>query len=145
MGPQPPYQPNGKKAVARKRPKLNYRLKSPETVRADLLETLDYRYPGKDIEITIEQPEYTSVCPMTGLPDFGKITICYIPELKLVELKSLKFYLLQYRDVGIFYEHVVNAILNHLVERLQPKQMAVTGTFTARGGITTTVKAFYEK
>ena len=131
--------------MVRKHPKLNYRAKDPETVRAELLDVIDYQYTGKDIEITIEQPEYTSVCPMTGLPDFGKITINYIPDQKLVELKSLKFYLLQYRDVGIFYEHVVNLILNHLVERLHPKELAVSGEFTARGGITTRVKAAYEK
>ncbi len=111
----------------------------------DLLEVIDYEYSGKDIDITIEQPEYTSVCPMTGLPDFGKIILRYVPDRHLVELKSLKFYLLQYRDVGIFYEHVVNRILDHLVERLNPKQMTVTGEFTARGGITTQVKAHYEK
>ncbi|PIU50172.1 MAG: 7-cyano-7-deazaguanine reductase [Desulfobacterales bacterium CG07_land_8_20_14_0_80_52_14] len=131
--------------MVRKHPKLNYRAKGPETVRSELLDVIDYQYTGKDIEITIEQPEYTSVCPMTGLPDFGKITINYIPDQKLVELKSLKFYLLQYRDVGIFYEHVVNLILNHLVERLHPKELAVSGEFTARGGITTRVKAAYEK
>jgi 7-cyano-7-deazaguanine reductase len=131
--------------MARKHPKLNYRAKGPETVQADRLEVIDYRYAGKGIEITIEQPEYTSVCPMTGLPDFGKITIWYIPDRKLVELKSLKFYLLQYRNVGIFYEHLVHHILDHLVERLEPKQMAVSGEFSARGGITTTVKAVYEK
>jgi 7-cyano-7-deazaguanine reductase len=131
--------------MARRNPKLNYRAKSPESVSPDLLEVIDYQYTGKDIEISIDQPEYTSVCPMTGLPDFGKITIVYTPGRKLVELKSLKFYLLQYRNVGIFYEHAVNLILNHLAGRLDPKQMVVSGEFTARGGITTKVKALYEK
>ncbi|MBW1776085.1 MAG: NADPH-dependent 7-cyano-7-deazaguanine reductase QueF [Deltaproteobacteria bacterium] len=131
--------------MARKHPKLNYRARGPETVSPDLLEVIDYRYAGKDIEITIEQPEYTSVCPMTGLPDFGKITIFYIPNRSLVELKSLKFYLLQYRNVGIFYEHLVHHILDHLVARVDPKTMTVSGEFTPRGGITTRVKAVYEK
>ncbi len=81
---------------------------------------------------------------MTGLPDFGRIIIEYIPNTKIVELKSLKFYLLQYRNVGIFYEHVVNQILNHLVAVVGPKQMKVIGDFTSRGGITTRVTARYE-
>jgi len=114
----------------------------PETVDKDALEVLEYAYGAqRDIEITIEQPEFTSVCPLSGLPDFGSITICYVPKDKIVELKSLKYYLLQYRNVGIFYEHVVNHILNDLVHVLAPKSLKVIGTFTPRGGITTTVRA----
>ena len=81
---------------------------------------------------------------MTGLPDFGCITIRYIPGEKIVELKSLKFYLLQYRNVGIFYEHVVNRILDDLVSVLDPRQMEVIGDFTSRGGITSSISAVYE-
>jgi 7-cyano-7-deazaguanine reductase len=81
---------------------------------------------------------------MTGLPDFGAIVISYRPDQKIIELKSLKYYLLQYRNVGIFYEHVVNRILNDLVATLAPKRMEVTGKFTARGGINTNVIAVYE-
>ena len=111
-----------------------------------ILKTIDYRYAGqRDIDIVIRQPEFTSVCPMTGLPDFGCITISYTPDKKVVELKSLKFYLLQYRNVGIFYEHVVNRILDDLAEILHPKQMEVEGEFTARGGITTKVTAAYKE
>ena len=118
---------------------------SPDTVHADVLEAIEYHYRlERDIDIVIEQPEFTSVCPMTGLPDFGTIAISYRPNEKLIELKSLKYYLLQYRNVGIFYEHVVNHILNDLVATLAPKQMEVTGKFTARGGINTTVTAVYE-
>jgi len=118
---------------------------SPEQVRTEILEVIDYEYSGRrDIDIAIEQPEYTSVCPRTGLPDFGRIMIRYRPKNKIVELKSLKFYLLQYRNVGIFYEHVVNRILDDLVGVLDPKRMEVIGDFSARGGITTTVKAQYE-
>ncbi|MBW1812971.1 MAG: NADPH-dependent 7-cyano-7-deazaguanine reductase QueF [Deltaproteobacteria bacterium] len=98
----------------------------------------------RDIEICIEQPEFTSVCPMTGLPDFGTITIKYQPKNKIIELKSLKVYLLQFRNVGIFYEHVVNQILDNLVSVLEPKWLEVSGDFTARGGITTKVKAEYK-
>jgi len=124
---------------------MNY-LKSEglESVSAAILDPINYQYRGKrDIEITICQPEYTSLCPMTGLPDVGCITIQYTPDLKIIELKSLKFYLLQYRNVGVFYEHLVNRILDDLAEILKPKQMSVTGDFTARGGITTCVKATY--
>jgi 7-cyano-7-deazaguanine reductase len=117
-----------------------------ETVKRDLLDTIDYLYAAKrDIEITVEQPEYTSVCPMTGLPDSGSIIIRYCPDQRLVELKSLKYYLLQYRNVGIFYEHVVNRILEDLVAVLAPKFLEVSGRFTARGGITTNVTAVFKE
>ena len=124
---------------------VNYNIKTPDTVKIDLLTIIDYEYKKvRDIDITIQQPEFTSVCPMTGLPDFGCITIRYIPNNKIVELKSLKFYMLQYRNVGIFYEHVVNNILNDLVEVLNPKWMEVAGNFTSRGGITTKVAVEYK-
>jgi len=125
--------------------RIGYNIDSPDIVKTDILETMDYKYKEqRDIDITIQQPEFTSVCPMTGLPDFGCITIRYRPDIKIVELKSLKFYILQYRNVGIFYEHVVNKILNDLVEALHPKYMEITGDFTARGGIITKVTATYE-
>ncbi len=118
---------------------------SPDTVKAEVLEAIEYKYRlERDIDIVIEQPEFTSVCPMTGLPDFGTIAISYRPDQKIIELKSLKYYLLQYRNVGIFYEHVVNHILSDLVAALSPKRMEVTGRFTARGGINTNVTAVYE-
>jgi len=120
---------------------------SPDSVAVeDVLEAIPYQYQGRrNIDITIQQPEFTSLCPMTGLPDFGTIIIKYRPAKKIIELKSLKFYLLQYRDVGIFYEHVVNRILDDLAAVLAPKRMEVTGKFTARGGIDTTVTAVYEQ
>ena len=121
-------------------------INSPDKVKLDVLETIDYQYKSKrDIAITIQQPEYTSVCPMTGLPDMGCITIQYCPKDRIVELKSLKFYLLQYRNVGIFYEHVVNKILEDLAAVIAPKWLEVTGDFTARGGITTKVSATYKE
>jgi 7-cyano-7-deazaguanine reductase len=85
------------------------------------------------------------MCPISGLPDFGRITIQYKPNDKIIELKSLKYYLLQYRNVGIFYEHVVNRILEDLVSCVRPKFMEVTGTFTPRGGITTTGRVEYKE
>ena len=124
---------------------IKYNIESPDIVKADMLDAIEYGYKSRrDIDIVIRQLEYTSVCPMTGLPDVGCITIKYRPDTKIVELKSLKFYLLQYRNVGIFYEHLVNRILDDLVAVLEPKSMEVTGDFTARGGITTTVAAVFE-
>lgn len=119
---------------------------SPDNIRTEVLEVIDYKYRlERDIDIVIEQPEYTSVCPMTGLPDFGTIIISYRPDRVIIELKSLKYYLLQYRNVGIFYEHAVNHILNDLAAASKPKRMSVTGKFTARGGISTSVTAVYEE
>jgi len=117
---------------------------SPDTIETGMLEPIEYAYGSRrDIEIVIDQPEYTAVCPRTGLPDFGCITISYVPSGHIIELKSLKYYLLQYRNVGIFYENAVNRILDDLVAVLAPGQMTVTGQFTARGGISTTVTVRY--
>jgi 7-cyano-7-deazaguanine reductase len=108
------------------------------------LETFPNRHPGRDYEIEITCPEFTSVCPKTGQPDFGTIHIRYVPDKTCVELKSLKFYLQDYRNRGIFYEHVTNVILDDLVQALAPRRMTVEGAFSARGGITTTVRASHE-
>ena len=109
------------------------------------LETFPNRYPKRDYTITINCPEFTSVCPRTGLPDFGTIIIEYIPDKLCVELKSLKYYLLKYRNQGIFYEYVVNKILNDINKNIRAKQITVTGNFTPRGGLTTSVVAKYTK
>jgi 7-cyano-7-deazaguanine reductase len=124
---------------------IKHKIESTDTIKADVLECIEYEFKSRrDIDIVIKQPEYTSLCPISGLPDVGCITIKYRPDTKIVELKSLKYYLLQYRNVGIFYESLVNRILNDLVAVLEPKSMDVTGDFTARGGITTTVTAVFQ-
>lgn len=110
-------------------------------VSRDLLETFDNQFPDRDYKIEIEQPEFTSLCPKTGQPDFGTVTITYTPKRKCVELKSLKFYLQAYRTEGIFYEHVTNTILDDLVAVVAPQYMRVSIAFNARGGITETVTA----
>lgn len=107
------------------------------------IETFPNQFP--DYEITIEIPEYTSVCPKTGLPDFGIITIRYIPDKKVMELKSLKMYILAYRNLGIFYENAVNRILEDVVKACQPKKALVRGEFTPRGGLSSTVEARYPR
>ena len=110
----------------------------------NVLETFDNSHPGRDYTIEIVCPEFTSVCPKTGQPDFGRLTISYVPQQKCVELKSLKFYLQQYRNEGIFYENATNRILDDLVAVLRPRKMTLAAAFTTRGGITTTVTATFE-
>ena len=101
--------------------------------------------PERDYEIRISCPEFTSVCPMTGLPDFGEIRISYVPDSRCIELKSLKYYLIEFRNRGIFYESVTNQILDDLVAACAPKKMTVVGDFSVRGGISTLVTATYER
>ena len=104
-----------------------------------LIETFPNPYPKRNYNITINCSEFTSVCPKTGLPDFGTILVEYIPNKICIELRSFKYYLLSYRNRGIFYEHAVNKILDDLIKVLKPKQISVTGNFSSRGGITTSV------
>lgn len=107
---------------------------------ATLLETFPNPRPERTYEIAIDCPEFTSMCPKTGLPDFGTIRIRYEPDATCVELKSLKYYLLEFRNRGIFYEAATNQILDDLVQACQPRRMTVTGDFSARGGISTVVR-----
>ncbi len=108
-----------------------------------VIETWPNQYQG--YRITTEVPEFTSVCPKTGLPDFGKITIEYQPDQLCFELKSLKEYLLAYRNLGIFYENVVNRVKEDLTAALDPVWLKVTGEFAARGGIRSTATAEYRR
>jgi len=103
------------------------------------LETFPNQYPKRDYTIEIVCPEFTSVCPKTGQPDFGTLTITYTPDAKCVELKSLKLYLQQFRNEGIYYETATNRILDDLVAVIQPRRMKLVAAFTPRGGITTSV------
>jgi 7-cyano-7-deazaguanine reductase len=107
------------------------------------IETWPNQHAGYEITITI--PEYTSICPRTGLPDFGTVTIHYLPAKRCLELKSLKYYILAYRNLGIFYENAVNRILDDAVRACRPKWMVVRGEFTTRGGMRTTVEACYPR
>ena len=117
----------------------------PEFPACDQLETFANQFPQRDYVIEIVCPEFTSMCPKTGLPDFGTIRIRYTPDRICVELKSLKYYLLEYRNRGIFYEAATNQILDDLVGVCQPRRMTVEGDFSARGGITTRVMVEYPK
>lgn len=103
------------------------------------IETWPNQFP--DYEILVEIPEYTAICPKTGLPDFGHLTIRYVPDEHCLELKSLKLYVVAYRNVGIFYENAVNRILRDCAAACRPKSMTVTGRFSSRGGISSVVEA----
>jgi 7-cyano-7-deazaguanine reductase len=107
------------------------------------LETFPNPAPGRDYVITHSCPEFTSLCPKTGQPDFGTIRVSYVPDRLCVELKSLKLYLFSFRDRGIFYEAVVNAILDDLAAAVRPRRMSVEGEFRVRGGISSVVRADY--
>ena len=107
------------------------------------LETFPNQFP--DYEIAIEFPEFTSVCPKTGLPDFGTILLRYVPDRKVLELKSLKEYLLAYRNLGIFYENVVNRVLEDVVRACRPKSAVVRGEFNPRGGLRSVVEARFPR
>jgi len=109
------------------------------------IETFPNPRPGRDYEIAISAPEFTSVCPMTGQPDFGEIRITYVPDELCIELKSLKLYIVGYRQRGIFYEAATNQILDDLAAACQPQRMTVVGDFTPRGGVSTRVTATYAK
>jgi 7-cyano-7-deazaguanine reductase len=117
---------------------------TPEVPTASQLETFPNPNPDRHYTIEIVCPEFTSICPKTGQPDFGTIIFVYVPDAKCVELKSLKLYLQRYRNEGIFYEAAVNRLLNDFVAACQPRWCEVIGEFTPRGGISTTVTAVYE-
>jgi len=107
------------------------------------IETFPNQFP--DYEITIEIPEFTSVCPRTGLPDFGTLTISYVPGKECLELKSLKLYLLAYRNLGIFYENAVNRILEDVVAACRPVRATVIGEFNQRGGMSSIIEANFPR
>ncbi len=113
------------------------------TVEVSALETFPYEYAGKNIIVTIDTDEFTAVCPFSGLPDFATIHISYIPARVVIELRSLKYYLFSYRNVGIYQEHLVNRILEDLVKCARPKWMKVEADYRIRGGIHTVASREY--
>lgn len=116
-----------------------------DTIDVAILEAIPFEYPGSATEVVYETPEFTSVCPWTGLPDFATLVITYLPDKSLVELKSLKYYLTSYRNVGILQEHAVNRILNDLVNLLHPLSMTIEAEYNERGGIKTKAMARWER
>ncbi|HEX6923171.1 MAG TPA: preQ(1) synthase [Bacillales bacterium] len=116
---------------------IRFDTQSEDVILVDILETIPYEYVGKETMVTIPTNEFTSVCPWSGLPDFADIRISYIPNESLVEMKSLKYYLTSYRNVGIYQEHATNRILEDLVDLLKPKYMKIEATWNSRGGLGT--------
>ena len=126
---------------------LNERIEaeSEASIDGDCLLTFEYEYTGQDTEVAIDTDEFTAVCPWTGLPDLGTLTITYVPGRSCIELKSLKYYLMSYRNVGIVQEHAANRILNDLVASCEPVRMTVMLDYKVRGGLHTSVTARYEE
>lgn len=122
-----------------------YDAQGVDTINSSVLETFPYDYPSRDQHIHIETDEFTAVCPWSGLPDFATIKIDYVPDADILELRSFKYYLLSYRNVGIYQEHVVNKILEDLVECCTPKRMVVTADYKIRGGVHTVCSVEYVK
>ena len=117
--------------------------KGEEAIDPSCLLTFQYEYPKQECQVEIDTDEFTAVCPWTGLPDYGLLTISYVPGDSCIELKSLKYYLLSYRDVGIVQEHAANRILNDLVAICQPRSMKITLDYKVRGGLHTAVTVEY--
>lgn len=107
------------------------------------IDSFENRHPERDYEIEFTAPEFTSMCPMTGLPDFGTLVITYVPDQRCIELRSFKYYLHTFRNRGIFYEDVVNQVLDDIVAAIAPRSAIVTGEFNTRGGISARVTAAY--
>ena len=119
-------------------------IQQEDTIDTAVLEAIPFEYPESATEVVYETDEFTAVCPWTGLPDFARLTIRYIPGRSLVELKSMKYYLTSYRNVGILQEHAINRVLNDLVALLEPTSMTVEAEYRERGGIKTRAVAKYE-
>ncbi len=117
----------------------------PDAIRADILDTFAYEYPGKEIHLELRTDEFTSVCPWSGLPDFGRLRVSYVPDRLCLELKSFKYYLFSYRNVGIYYEHLVQRMLRDLVAAVEPLYLRVEGDFADRGGISTRAHAEFRR
>jgi 7-cyano-7-deazaguanine reductase len=124
---------------------IRYDTQGYEAIRADFLDTFPYEYAGREIELVLETDEFTSVCPWSGLPDFASLRITYVPDKLCLELKSFKYYLLSYRHVGIYYEHLTHRILEDLVAAVQPLRMRIEGDFKNRGGIGCRASAEYRR
>ncbi|HIN05739.1 MAG TPA: NADPH-dependent 7-cyano-7-deazaguanine reductase QueF [Dehalococcoidia bacterium] len=120
-------------------------IKDESEINAECLLTFQYEYPEQDTEVIVDTDEFTAVCPWTGLPDYGTLEINYVPDQSCIELKSLKYYLLSYRDVGVVQEHAVNRILKDLVAVCEPRSMRITLDYKIRGGLHTSVAVEYPR
>ena len=135
----------GYTAIVDKYASRRFDIQKEETIDFAVLEAVPFDYPGSATEVVYETEEFTCVCPWTGLPDFARLVIRYVPDRSLVELKSLKYYLTSYRNVGILQEHAVNRILQDLVQLLEPVSMVIEADYKERGGLKTKAVARYER
>lgn len=117
----------------------------PDAMDLPELDTFQYKYPGKEIHISLTCPEFTAICPFSDFPDFATIKIDYVPNQLCVELKSLKLYINAFRPIRIFHEHVVNRILDDFVRACDPLKVEIEGDFNLRGNIKTVIRAFYSR
>lgn len=124
---------------------IRYDTAGVEAIRADLLDTFAYEYPEDEILLELVTDEFTSVCPWSGLPDFGRLCVVYLPGTRCLELKSFKYYLFSYRHVGIYYEHLTQRVLADLVRVVEPRYMRIECTFRERGGIGCRSRAEYRR
>lgn len=122
---------------------IRFDIRDVNEIDVRILEAIPFDFPGSETEVVYETDEFTAVCPWTGLPDFGTVTVSYLPNESLIELKSLKYYLTSYRNVGIIQEHAVNRILNDLVDLVNPAWMTVEAEYKERGGISTWASASF--
>ncbi|MDP8290312.1 MAG: preQ(1) synthase [Candidatus Susulua stagnicola] len=132
-------------SIEGKAKKIIGKISLPKDLDPSILQTIPYQYPKRKIVTELTTDEFTCLCPFSGLPDFANLTISYIPTKKLIELKSLKYYLYSFRNVKIYNEHAVNRILQDLKKALKPYQITVVGEFTSRGGVKNKVTASYRK
>jgi 7-cyano-7-deazaguanine reductase len=124
---------------------LDIRSTPREEMKLYPLDTFPYEFPGSEIKINFEIPEFTCICPFSDFPDFATIRVEYVPNVRCIELKSLKLYINSFRDVKIFHEHAINVILEDLVQACDPLSVEIEGDFNVRGNIKTTVRAKYHK
>lgn len=139
------YEDRPVSSIEKKAKKTEGKTFLPEDIDTSILETIKYKYPKKRITVNLESDEFTCLCPFSGLPDYARINIKYVPDKKLIELKSLKYYLYAFRNVRVYNEHAVNKILNDLRKALRPRELTVEAEFTARGGIKNRVSASFSR
>ncbi len=139
------YEDRKTSSIEKKAKKIIGKISYPKDLDPSILQTIPYQYPKRKITTELTTDEFTCLCPFSGLPDFANLTIKYTPDRKLIELKSLKYYLYSFRNVKIYNEHVVNRILEDLKKVLKPYQILVVGEFTSRGGVKNKVTACYKK
>lgn len=139
------YEDRTQSDLEKRAKKLQGKIFTVKDLDPGILKTMPYEYPSRRTQVEMTCDEFTCLCPFSGLPDFARVVISYVPNKKLIEMKSLKYYLYSFRNVKVYNEHAVNKILEDLKKTLAPRELSVTGYFTSRGGITNKVTAAHKK